>query len=973
MELLNSLYTGFVDSESISLEGYRPKLLLNNSEKGQKILTSIIKELNQCDEFFFSVSFITQSGVLTLLNTLKDLEAKQIKGKIVASQYLNFTDPIALEKLLNFSNIELRMEVDYQLHAKGYIFRKGDTYNLIVGSSNMTQDALCKNKEWNIKVSSTNKGTLIQETLLEFEETFNHAQVVDTAWIEAYKIIYQRVQYQDIKQSDNYISESNFAYQVDTIQNIPKIMPNTMQVRALLGIEAIRVKHEKKALLISATGTGKTYLAAFDVKNFRPKRLLFLAHREQLLNQSINSFKNVLGEHIQCGKLTGKYKEVDAQYLFSSIQTVSKDAVLKQFHPDTFDYIVIDESHRVGADSYQRILNYFRPQFLLGMTATPERTDGHNVFEDFDFNIAYEIRLQEAMREEMLCPFHYFGISEINIDGEELDDESNFRYLIAQERVDNILEKAAFYGYHGNRVKGLIFCSRNDEARELSKMFNTKGLRTVALSGEHSQQERETAIERLEQDSIDNYLDYIFTVDIFNEGVDIPKINQIIMLRPTQSAIIFVQQLGRGLRKSQGKEYVVILDFIGNYKRNFMIPVALSDDRSFNKDNIRRFVVEGSKVIPGCSTVNFDTISKRKIFESIDKIRNGDIKRLIRDSYQNLKFRLGHVPYLMDFEKHDAIDVGLVFENYGSYSNFLMKHDKDEAYAYTPEQLIILEFISIKLALGKRPHELIVLKNILRGENNVIDKTLKTLRETYHLKVTHKTKVNLINVLTNKFATGTGKNTYKSCVFIEQGGDGYECSQTFKKALEDEYLRRDITELVDYGLYRYKSRYGNSYYQTSFQLNMKYSYEEVCRLLEWEENVVALNIGGYKYDEKTKTFPVFINYHKDDDIADSIKYQDRFESRKKLIAISKSKRSKSSKDVQTIYNAQAQNVAIHLFVRKDKNDEASKEFYYLGLMHAIDEPKEIVMNDSGLTAVELYYQLETEIREDVYEYITENN
>ena len=246
------------------------------------------------------------------------------------------------------------------------------------------------------------------------------------------------------------------------------------------------------------------------------------------------------------------------------------------------------------------------------MTATPDKRDdnleGRNIYEIFNHQIAYEIRLQDAMEEDLLCPFHYFGITDLEVIADEAkgaeEKLENFRYLTSDERVANVMKQAEFFSYSGDRVKGLIFCSRIDEAKELSKKFNERGWRTQVLSGNDSESARADAIERLAADAGENILDYIISVDIFSEGVDVPEINQVIMLRPTESPIVFIQQLGRGLRKAENKEYVVVLDFIGNYRNNFMIPIALSGDRSYNKDNIRRYVTEGGRVIPGASTIH---------------------------------------------------------------------------------------------------------------------------------------------------------------------------------------------------------------------------------------------------------------------------------------------------------------------------------------------------------------------------------
>ncbi len=967
--LQESIHTGFFDYEALSSEQYQPKLLINDAKKGQKVLVSLLKELRQCDAFFFSVAFITESGVTVLLDALKELEERNVQGRIIASQYLNFTNPKALRRLLSFSNIDLRIVTDGNHHAKGYIFEKEDVFSLIVGSSNLTQDALGFNKEWNLKVSSMKEGSIVHDTLKEFEETFQSATPVSEDWLHVYEELYKKQN--QLKSIEDFwgriAADSETQNHNDNVYSFQQVMPNTMQVRALKGIEQIRLSGEKKSLLVSATGTGKTYLAAFDVKRCQPKRMLFLAHREQLLNQSIASFKDVIGQNLRTGKLTGSYSDLDADFLFSTVQTMSKKSVIEQFEPDCFNYIIIDESHRVGAESYQRILDYFTAEFLLGMTATPERTDDHNICSDFDFNIAYEIRLQEAMEENMLCPFHYFGISEIQVDGKVIDDATGFNHLVSEERLKNIFEKIDFYGYQGDRVRGLIFCSSNKEAEALSDKFNQKGYRTVALSGKDDQDKRENMIERLE--STDDYkrLDYIFTVDIFNEGVDIPSLNQIVMLRPTQSAIIFVQQLGRGLRKYKDKEFVIILDFIGNYKNNFMIPMALSDDRSYNKDTIRRYTVEGARVIPGCSTINFDDVARKKIFEAIDDVNFKSVA-FIRESYKNLKDRLGRIPKLMDFETHDSIDLEVLFNGtIGSYHEFLIKYEKQYKLRFDEEKDEIIKFISKKLAIGKRPHELLALKAILHGDSRPLENLGQILKQEYGINITDITLKNVSNVLTNEFATGLSKNTFKAAIFLEDEHP----AKRFLEHIENVSFREHLIELIEYGLHRNKKYYSDRYMNTSFCMYKKYSYEDVCRLLEWERGEVSLNIGGYKYDEKSKTYPVFINYHKSADIGSSIKYEDRFLSQSKIIGISKSGRSLASNDVETALNSTDLGIRMELFIRKNKDDKTSKEFYYLGRITPSGEAQEFLMEEAGKTAVEITYHLETPVREDLYEYIME--
>ncbi|WP_297238853.1 DEAD/DEAH box helicase family protein, partial [uncultured Faecalicoccus sp.] len=553
----------------------------NNVSQGRKVLTTLENELSKCTSFSMSVAFITVGGLTPLLETLKNLEEKGIPGQILTTDYLLFSDPKALEKLEQFSNIDLRMyccqEGEEGFHTKGYIFKNPEHYRVVMGSSNLTLSALTKNIEWNTSFEVKEDEKYTHHLFQEFKQLWDSQNTKEYASIQsAYKERFTEAK--PLKTELQTLSQE---------ESTQELKPNSMQQEVIKSLQKSIQEGQDRGLLVSATGTGKTYASAFALKNIKPKKVLFLVHREQIAKQAMKSYQKVFQGHKTFGLLSGNSKEYDVDCLFSTMQTMAKEESLAHFSRDAFDVIVIDEVHRAGAQSYQKIMKYFRPRFWFGMSASPERTDDFDIYSLFDHNILYEIRLQQALEENLLCPFHYFGIQDLEIDGEVFDDETglrNFSKLVSDVRVDYILKQANFYGYSGNRPKGLIFCSNKQEAKELSRKFNERGVPSVSLSGEDSQSYREECIERLTSDSREDYLEYIFTIDIFNEGVDIPEINQIIMLRPTQSAIIFVQQLGRGLRKTSDKEFVVIIDFIGNYKNNFLIPLALSGDRSYNKD-----------------------------------------------------------------------------------------------------------------------------------------------------------------------------------------------------------------------------------------------------------------------------------------------------------------------------------------------------------------------------------------------------
>lgn len=989
IEIQKGMNTAFVNSEFNSNLAYRPEFVYNDNKNGQKVFSSIEAELLSCDSFAISVAFITRGGITPLLQTLKELEKRGVSGRILTTDYLCFSDPVALDTIAKLSNIELRMyhteRAGNGFHTKGYIFKRNEEYRFIIGSSNLTQDALTRNMEWNTKLLSTGRGEMINSVLSEFEKLWNADEYTTSyeKFIDEYRRKYEEKQLLNemiAKQKEIAKNEKVPSLDAYTLQ------PNAMQKAFIYNLLDLRNKGIDKALLISATGTGKTYASAFAMRQLGFGRVLFLVHRNQIAKQAKVSFEKVFGSKIKTGLVSGTMHNYDADFVFATVQTLSKTENLEMFPKDYFDACIYDEAHHTSAGSYKKVMDYFTPKFTLGMTATPDKRDdnieGRNIYEIFEHNIAYEIRLQQAMDEDLLCPFHYFGTTDLGVvcdDGNTKEEQlENFRYLISEERVKYVMEQAAYYGYSGDRVKGLIFCSRIDEAKELSIKFNEQGLRTIALSGADSEEVRADAIERLTMEARsqeDNYLDYIITVDIFSEGTDIVEVNQIIMLRPTESPIVFIQQLGRGLRKAVNKEYVVILDFIGNYKNNFMIPIALSGDRSYNKDNIRRYLLEGGRVIPGASTIHFDEVSRKRIFEAVDNANFSDIK-LIKENYTNLKNKLGRIPKLIEFDKYGEMDVLRIFDNnsLGSYYKFLLKYEKEYKVILSKQEEKVIEFVSKKLASGKRIQELRMLSRMIKYVHrlSIFAELNNELKADYGICISENQKKNIVNIMTNEFSSGSSKNTYADCIFIEKDdekGTDYHVSKTFEKMLSNEEFYNTLKELVEFGISRYERDYSDTYKDTDFVLYQKYTYEDVCRLLNWENNEVPLNIGGYKYDKKTKTFPVFINYDKSDNISDTIKYEDNFTSSSSLVAISKSGRSIASEDVQNFLHAKEREMQVHLFVRKNKDDKISKEFYYLGHMEASGKVKEFVMPNTQKTAVEIEWLLDVPVREDLYEYI----
>ena len=469
-ELRNGFETAYIDKTTTSNLAYKPQFISNDYKQGKKVLSSIEDELMTCDQFQISVAFITMGGITPLLQILQELEEKGIKGEILTTNYLSFSEPEALKTLNALSNITLKMyDVDKSaegFHTKGYIFRKAEIYRIIIGSSNITKTALTTNREWNTRIVSTSQGEMSKSVVDEFYELWNSKYALDfDEFYENYKKRYELIKKQrKLARSEEITSIEKY-----------RLQPNSMQIGFITNLQKIVEAGEKRALLISATGTGKTYASAFAMRELGYKRVLFLVHRGQIAKQALESYKKVFDKSVSMGMVTGKHQDYNADYIFATIQTLSKEDVLEKYDRNAFDAIVIDEAHHSSANSYKKVMEYFTPKLWLGMTATPDKRDdnleGRNIYEIFNHQIAYEIRLQDAMEEDLLCTFHYFGITDLKVISDAgksaTEKMESFRYLTSDERVEHVMKQAEYFGHSGERVKGLIFCSRIDEANVL--------------------------------------------------------------------------------------------------------------------------------------------------------------------------------------------------------------------------------------------------------------------------------------------------------------------------------------------------------------------------------------------------------------------------------------------------------------------------------------------------------------------------
>lgn len=967
LAIKNAVTTGFVDEKTESFLEYRPSILTNDPIINEKVLTTILDELRSCESFFLSVAFITTGGVASLMGTLLDLQLKGVSGKILVSEYLNFTEPEALRKIKQLSNVELKIAKESDFHSKGFLFTHSSYYTIIIGSSNITQSALTKNKEWNLKVTAHKDSELFGQTLAEFNKVFDSSHWVTDEYLTKYSFVYN---------SEKKLRQGLRKALLSNTES--KLVPNEMQKLALANLVNLRKQGQNKALLISATGTGKTLLSAFDILHLKPKRILFLVHRANIANKAMESFQKVIGNEKTFGFYSSKQLNENAEYLFSTIQTFSRDEHLNKFSKQHFDYIVIDETHRASAASYQKILNHFTPEFLLGMTATPERTDSKDVFEIFDYNIAYEIRLHDALEHEMLVPFHYFGISDIEINGQLIDENVKISELNKVERVDHIIEKTKLFGTDDGVIRGLVFCSKIEECRFLSDEFNHKGFKTLTLDGSSSESERSRAIDLLETDDLEIKLDYIFTVDIFNEGIDIPKVNQIVMLRPTQSAIIFVQQLGRGLRKFEGKSYVTVIDFIGNYQNNFLVPIALFGDKSYGKDNLRKLVNRPEKAIYGASTIYFDRIVKERIFQSINNGKLQENRMLVLD-YKSLKGKIGRIPKMMDFVKFGERDPFQYVRKFDSYYAFLLGQ-KESISQINKFQLDLISFLSQEVLNPIRFADIHLLKTIITEREIAISEYFESYFEETNSQLEKSVFEHAICMINGLFNTiNQNKKLVKIGIsrnysLLEITKNKIIIGNNLAELIEIKDVKEYLIDLCHYSIYHLKKQSKTESVKNDFILNQKYTRKDVFRILQWEENPVAQNVGGYMVEKNKQDCAIFVNYHKEDGISATTKYHDRFISRNEFIWMSKNKRYLTSPDVKSISNQKETNMRIPLFVKKSNFEDT--DFYYLGNLNLIENsPKELTIlddNNKNVPVVEFNFLLENPVEKSLYDYLLED-
>lgn len=650
-----------------------------------------------------SVSFIIESGVRLLQKDLKLLAEKNVPVRVLVDEYMNITQPQALYLLKEIlgDGIDLRFYHDenQHFHPKAYFFHYESGSEVFIGSSNISYSALTTGIEWNYKINSRDDLCEYEDFFNEFEMLFRHCSLpIDDDILRRYAKNWRAPKWRP-KEPDEKGKESGEEPKI-----IELVQPRGAQIEALYELRKTRQEGMNKALVVAATGVGKTYLAAFDCKDFQ--RILFVAHREEILKQACHSFQRVYPDK-SLGFFCKDNKDFDKDVLFASVQTLGKEKYLQpgHFSAEYFDYIVIDEFHHAVAETYQRILNYFHPQFLLGLTATPDRLDNRDIYRLCDYNLVYEADLFTAINRDWLVPFRYYGVFDatdyngISYRNGKYDEQELEKVLMLHQRSELIV---SHYRKYGSKA-ALGFCVTQNHALHMAAYFNEAGISAMAVVSGSGGTPRQDALAALRQGAVR----VLFAVDMFNEGVDIPSLDMLLFLRPTESPTVFLQQLGRGLRKYSKKQYVNVLDFIGNYRKAFLVPSLLCGMQykvSTVAENCN-FFEHLNEAAPQDCWIDFDfhivNIMEQQLKQQMS------VRQLVADEYWRVKEYIGARPNRVEFFNY--IDRGIYkmirskasrnpFRNYLKFLNELGEltvEEKKFLFSFAGEFLNMVETTSM--------------------------------------------------------------------------------------------------------------------------------------------------------------------------------------------------------------------------------------------------------------------------------------
>lgn len=820
-EGLSEKYKTAIDASIIDATN----VMTGDSNRRTQLYYQLVNGIRTAKSIDIVVSFLMESGVRMLLKDLKKAIDKGVKIRLLTGNYLGITQPSALYlikyKLGNLVDLRFYNEKGRSFHPKAYIFHYKNYSDIFIGSSNISRSALTSGIEWNYRFNSIKDPFSYEQFKNTFEDLFeNHSIVLNDEELKQYaKSWHKPGAAKDLEIYDKF-DETPETNVVDLFE------PRGAQIEALCALENSRAEGATKGLVQAATGVGKTYLAAFDSKDYR--RVLFVAHREEILKQAAESFYNVRKSK-DYGFFNGSIKNCDKSVIFASVSTLGREEYLDSdyFEPDYFDYIVIDEFHHAVNNQYKRIVEYFKPKFLLGLTATPERMDGRSIYEICDYNVPYEISLKEAINRGALVPFHYYGIydnsvdySDIHLVGGRYDEkELDKSYIGNVHRHDLIYKNYKKYCSE----KALGFCCSRAHAEEMAREFSNRGIPSVAVYSESDgaySMDRSLAIKKLH----DGEIKVIFSVDMFNEGVDIKEVDMVMFLRPTESPIVFLQQLGRGLRRAKNKQYLNVLDFIGNYKKagkSFAYLTGKNNSHTFSTDDNK------TKDLPDDCLIDYD-FRLIDLFEEMEK-RQSKLDDLIFSEYERIKELVGHRPTrlelftYMDDEIYQRIINNFSKNIFKHYLKFLEEHNELNYLEIQFCKTIGREFIElIETTSMSKVYKMPVLKAFYNNGDCLMQVNEKQLLDSW--KNFFSTGVNwkdLPNVSSYKeYCSIQDKdhinNIFKNPVnFLVQSGKGFfvvnddktvSLKTELEKVSKDTFFAEQFVDVIDYRTMDYYSR-----------------------------------------------------------------------------------------------------------------------------------------------------------------------
>lgn len=935
------------------------KLITNNLEQTYDLIKKL---LLKCRSFKFNVAFITWGGYQILAQTFNKIHKDNIKGKILTTSYQRFNDPKIMKIFLeNYSNFEMKVvdssniineKLVDKFHPKGYIFEFDDHYKILIGSVNMTESAMKTNVEWSFLVKTKKDDIVTQNVLDEFDYLWKNVKELTNDFIEEYsKAFYQKKTL------------------LSTFENTKinkEIKPNKFQIEALENLKKLRNSNHNKALIIAATGIGKTFLSAFDVKQFQSNKTLFVVHREEILLKSLDTFKKVI-DNKSMSIFKGKDKEIKSDIIFASQQTLHRN--LDLFKEGEFDYIIIDEAHHATANTYLKIINYFKPKFLLGMTATPERMDGFNVLELFENNIAIDKRLKEAIDSDLITTFHYFGISDIesiNITDNDFNNlEILSKKLMINKRVNYIIEQINIYKYDGPKMFCIGFCVNIEHAKYMSEEFNKRSIVADYIVSTMNTNQRQNLINRFQDEK--DPLCVLFVVDIFNEGVDIPNINLVLFLRPTNSPIIFLQQLGRGLRKNNSKKFLTVLDFISNYNKSFLIPYAFASfNNIINETHINEMVKKEFKNFSNLH-IEFDEISQKYILNSLEK-NDFNSRKWLKYEYQEFKkIRNNLIPYYMcDYLVDGAPNILKIIQKYKHYINFILDVEhgnntiKDIANLIQNDRFnYYLEYFSKLIPIYRANEFAIILECIKNKINHINKEDFKKIIDFYTLKNNNWVVDHTFRTLSldSSFFSDNDLKKYKYLVFKKTNENTLTFSNDFKQILQNNLMKKYLIDCLEFGLHYFNQHYNLNYFQFPF-LKVGEKYKKIDALFINQDELtlggIGASVGGVQ--KLNNNFYFFITLIKDEDIKNSLKYEDGIDinSRKIIYWDSPNNSFQSKGTGYEIINHKKLGLNINIFIRKYKKDN----YYYLGKANVLDY--------KGNKPIKFKLELENALKDDIF-------